>query len=166
MPLISQPLLTTDRIKIIKKIESKKCVFDQLTELFASNPIKQNQVNKLEIFDALIAREKLGNTYIGKGIAIPRAHLEIKQPMAALLIIKSGLDVETIDDLPIKIFLAIIVPNKQRDKFSSIIKMLNLILAEEENVKIFTQTDSKEYLANYFESLLATQVLASDTMEK
>lgn len=159
----SPPLLSSKRVKIIKSIESKKSAFDNLTELFDSSHHKQNNFpDKLTIFDALIAREKLGNTYIGKGIAIPRAHLDINHPIASLLVIKNGLDLETIDNLSIKVFLSILVPNKQRDEFTSIIKKLNLILSKEENVVILTSTDSEEYIANYFQSLLMTQILTSE----
>lgn len=145
------PLLTSIRIKITKKAESKKCVFDLLTTLLEKG---QSEVSKNEIFDALMAREKLGNTCAGNGIAIPRAHMKITIPRAALLIIKNGLDIETVDNKPIKLFLAVITPNKQRNNCSIIIKKLNTVLANKDHRKVLTKTDNLEYIANYFESLL------------
>lgn len=145
------PHLTPDRVKIIDKIESKKCAFDVITDILETG---QDEIKKTEIFDALIAREKLGNTCIGNGIAIPRAHVPIANPRAALLIIKKGLNIETVDQITIKVFFTLIIPNDQREKYSIIIKKLNLILIEEKNLNILNETPEAEYLANYFESIL------------
>jgi len=149
-------LLSPRRIEIIDKIESKKSVLDQLASLLAN---KQSLLTKYEIFDALVAREKLGSTCIGNGIATPRANINIIHPVAALLIIKKGLDIETVDNIPVKIFLAILIPDNQKETYSTILQKLNLILTEERNFKIFTETNSQEYLANYFESLLSTEIM-------
>ena len=146
------PHLIPERIEIIKKIESKKCVFDLLTKLLEKG---QTEVSKNEIFDALISREKLGSTCAGNGIAIPRAHMKISKPIAALLIIKKGLEIETVDNKPVKIFLALIIPEDQRKVYSKIIKKLNLILADENHHRVIMETKDHEYTANYFESLLA-----------
>lgn len=155
MLAISLPLLVPIRIQIIKKVESKKCAFDLLTSLLEK---EQHEVSRHEIFDALMAREKLGNTCLSNGIAIPRAHMKISAPRAALLIIKNGLDIETVDNKPIKVFLALITPNKRRTSCSTLIKKLNVILTNKEHIKIFTEAENQETLANYFESLL-TQIM-------
>jgi len=117
----SLPLLTAERIEIIRNIESKKCAFDLLTKLLEKS---QKTTTKNEIFDALITREKLGSTCAGNGIAIPRAHMKVNHSVAALLIIKKGLEVETVDKKPIKIFLAFIIPEEQRKEYSTFIKKL------------------------------------------
>jgi len=151
MPDNPLPLLIPERIKIIKKIESKKCAFDLLTELLEKG---QNEVNKNDIFDALISREKLGSTCTGNGIAIPRAHMDIDEPIVSLLIIKKGLEIETVDNKPIKIFVAFIIPKEGRDSFSKLIQKLNLILREEEHLSFFTRAGNQELIANYFQLLL------------
>lgn len=145
------PLLVPERVQIIKKIESKKCVFDLLTVLLEK---EQSEVDKYEIFDALVAREKLGSTCVGNGIAIPRSHLNTTKPRAALLIIKNGLEIETVDNKPIKIFLAIIAPDNQQYRCSVLIKKLIVLLSDEDNIKTLTNTKSEEFLASYFESFL------------
>jgi len=145
------PLLTPERIEIIKKIESKKCAFDLLTKLLEKG---QKTTTKNQIFDALITREKLGSTCAGNGVAIPRAHMDVDHPVAALLIIKKGLEVETVDKKPLKIFLAFIIPEEQRKKYSIFIKKLNFILTNDEHKKFFTKSDNPEQMVIYFESLL------------
>ena len=62
---------------------SKKCVLEKISHLAA----KKLDISAQELFNALIAREKIGSTGVGHGIAIP--HVKIYQqdlPFA----IKSG----------------------------------------------------------------------------
>lgn len=145
------PLLTPERISFKKKIESQKCVFDTLTSLLAKG---QSEVSKNEIFDALIAREKLGNTCIGNGVAIPRAHLEITNPRIALLVLKNGLEINSVDKKPIKLFFAVLIPEKNSKGYSKLFSTLNNKLVTEESLETFTNTKNPELLANYFEKVI------------
>jgi PTS system nitrogen regulatory IIA component len=152
MTVKTHPLLTSERITILKKVESKKCVFDSLTELLVKG---QNEVNKNEIFDALIAREKLGNTCIGGGIAIPRAQLKITNPRAALLILKKGLDINSVDKKPIKLFFALLVPENEDNDYSDLIYKINRLLTADKNQDLFNSKNDPEFMANRFQNLLS-----------
>ncbi len=146
------PLLTPDRIQFKKKIESKKCVFDILTNLLAKG---QSEVTKNQIFDALIAREKLGDTGIGNGITIPRAHLKITNPRAALLIIDKGLDIHTIDKKPLKFFFAVLIPEKNTQDYAPIFTRLNKSIASKKTIQILSSTKTPELLADHIETLIS-----------
>lgn len=153
--LKNQPILVPERVKLIKKSESKKCVFDTLTELLTKG---QSEVSKNEIFDALISREKLGNTYIGNGIAIPRSHLKITNARAALLILKKGLKLNAADKQDIRVFLAILIPENNRDDFK---KVLNEINKNKFNKEILSKTidsGNVELLTKHFEQLLHSDI--------
>ena len=145
------PLLDPERIKFIKKIESKKCVFDALTELLIKG---QKEVTKNQVFDALIAREKLGNTSIGNGIAIPKTHLPITNPRAAILVIKKGLNLGAADKQAITFFLAIIIPEKHRNQYSIMLTTLNQKLILNGIPEKIIESKNTELLAKHFENLL------------
>lgn len=154
------PLLNTDRIKFLKKIESKKCAFDVLTELLTSG---QSEVTKNDVFDVLIAREKLGNTTIGNGIAIPRAHLDITYPKAALLVLKKGIDLKSADKINVRIFLAVLIPNNILDEYSTFISTIISKMTTEERYAKHTLDDkinakNPEQLIKFFESLFIDDI--------
>ena len=149
------PILIPDRVEFIKKTESKKCVFDSLTELLVKN---QSKVSKNEIFDALIAREKLGATYIGSGIALPRAHLEIDRPRAALLVLKQGINLSSADKKPIQIFLGIILPTKDYDKYSLLLSEFNKKILLEDDIQSIVESKNKEKTAHHFDALLNSTI--------
>jgi len=158
------PLLNTDRIKFLKKIESKKCAFDVLTKLLTTS---QSEVTKNEVFDALIAREKLGNTVIGASIAIPRAHLDITYPKAALLVLKNGIDLNSADKTKVRVFLALLIPNKILGEYSNFISNITKKISTEERYSKDTLDDkinakNPEQLIHFFESLFEEDI-ASET---
>jgi PTS system nitrogen regulatory IIA component len=144
------PLLMPERIKFQKKIESKKCVFDTLTKLLEKG---QSEVTRNEIFDALISREKLGDTYIGNGVAIPRAHIKITNPRAAMLVLKKGLDLNTADKQGIQLFLGILIPHKNKEEFSLKLTEFNKNLLKDKEISKILQSQNAELIAQHFNKL-------------
>jgi PTS system nitrogen regulatory IIA component len=145
------PLLNPERIKFIKKSKSKKCVFDELTELLVKG---QKEVTRHQVFDALIKREKLGNTNIGNGIAIPKAHLTITKPRAAILVLKKGLALGAADKQETTLFLAILIPEKQRNQYSMMLNTLNQKLILNGIPETTLSSKNPELLAKHFDDLL------------
>lgn len=66
------------------------------------------------MYQVLIAREKLGSTGIGEGIAIPHVRnpviLNIRQPVVALAFLSRPIDFESIDGIPVSILFTVISP--------------------------------------------------------
>lgn len=149
------PIVVPERIEFIKKTESKKCVFDALTNLLEKG---QSEVTKNQIFDALIAREKLGETYIGNGIALPRAHIEIAHPRAALLVLKQGINLSSADKKAIQIFLGILIPAKNNEGYSSLLSTFNKKILLEKNLQSIINSGNAEMVANYFDKLLTNSI--------
>ena len=145
------PLLIPERVKFQKKIESKKCVFDTLTKLLVKG---QSEVNKNEIFDAFIAREKLGDTYIGSSIALPRAHVKITNPRAALLVLKKGLNLNTADKQSVRAFLGVLVPEKEQGEYSIILSDISKKLIKEHDLENIMNSENSDLVAQYFDNLL------------
>ncbi|MBE0387462.1 PTS system, nitrogen regulatory IIA component [Pseudoalteromonas luteoviolacea DSM 6061] len=73
--------------------------------------------NQHDILDALLNREKLGSTGIGKGIAIPHGRLAgLEKVLAIILVNQQAIPFDAYDDRNVDIFVALIVPdgeNKQ-----------------------------------------------------
>ncbi len=157
MSEITPPILLPERIKFIKKSVSKKNVFDLLTTLLVEG---QSEISSNRIFDALIKREKLGNTSIGNEIALPRAHVEIIYPRAALLVLKKPLmTTDSIDNNGISLFLALLIPKKQRSNYREVVKNMTQTLAISDKLHALTKSKNPESLSQYFNSLLTLHTL-------
>ena len=81
MTLIAK-LLPVSNICLALDASSKKRVFEQAGLLFENN----QGIARSQVFDSLFAREKLGSTGLGQGVAIPHGRIKgLKEAVAALV---------------------------------------------------------------------------------
>ena len=111
------------------QVASKKRAIECLSELVAkvTGDISQNQ-----IFESLIARERLGSTAIGHGVALPHGRIpHLPHPIAAILRLPEGVDVGAPDDQPVDILVALLVPENADDEHLQYLASLAKLLHEE-----------------------------------
>ncbi len=70
-------------------------------------------LDREDLLEVLLEREKLGSTGIGHGVAIPHAKLKgIERIVVAMGMSKNGVDFQSMDDKPVHIFFLIIAPEQ------------------------------------------------------
>jgi nitrogen PTS system EIIA component len=87
-------------------------------ELLA-NTIAQDvpNIEAEDLFRRLIARERLGSTGIGHGIAIPHCRVEnCTGTVGALITLSEAVDFDAIDSQPVDILFAMLVPEEAHDE--------------------------------------------------
>lgn len=85
----------------------KKILQEVATQIARQHPQLEEDV----IFENLIARERLGSTGIGQGIAIPHSRLEhLEQVIGCLFTLEEKVDFDAIDNKPVDILFVLIVP--------------------------------------------------------
>jgi mannitol/fructose-specific phosphotransferase system IIA component (Ntr-type) len=102
------------------------------------------------LYKKLIARESVGSTGFGDGIAIPHCSLDnINSFVIGAIISPQGVEFKALDGKPVKLLMYIIAPNKQRNDhiriLSEISKVLRIpsnvaTLLEQKNVTAFFDT--------------------------
>lgn len=94
--------------------QSKKRALEIASEIAADILKDPKQVSPM--LEGLLARERLGSTGIGHGVAIPHCRLaNLQQPLAVLLQLEQGIDYNGLDKLPVDIVLALFVPTEATD---------------------------------------------------
>lgn len=107
-------VLTVERVFTGAFGASKKRVLQTLAERLARTV---PGVTELDLFDQLVARERLGSTGLGQGIALPHCRLsEINQPVAALVKLDEAVDFESPDRQPVDLMFALVVPEAATDE--------------------------------------------------
>jgi PTS system nitrogen regulatory IIA component len=86
-----------------------------------------------EIFDSLVGRERLGSTGLGKGVALPHGRLSsLKEPIAAMAILRHGTDFDAIDGKPVDLLFALLVPEESTDEHLQILARLAALFSNQE----------------------------------
>jgi len=115
-------ILTPDRIQCKVVCKSKKDSLDILAKSITSGDASLTQT---EVFNCLLARERLGSTGLGHGIAIPHGRLKRSNiTIAAFLQLKNGINYDAVDQQPVDLMFALIVPEKSTDEHLQILSRL------------------------------------------
>ena len=81
-------LFELERITCCVQAGSKKRILENLAAMLSGNT---SQLTKNDIFDALVNREKLGSTGLGKGVAIPHGRMAaLTAPVCAFIKLDSA----------------------------------------------------------------------------
>ena len=90
--------------------QTKKEVIGELVDLLVKADVIEKKI-KSKLIEILLAREALGSTAIGQGIAIPHGKCEnVTQLTAALGISKNGINFDSLDGEPAHIFFLLVAP--------------------------------------------------------
>jgi PTS system nitrogen regulatory IIA component len=105
-------LLAPERIVCLADISSKKRGIEKLSELLLQGSPPPNDTLKFHsVFESLLNRERLGSTGLVGGVAIPHARLEpLSAPRAAFISLRTPIDYGTLDDAPVDLLFALLVP--------------------------------------------------------
>jgi PTS system nitrogen regulatory IIA component len=115
-------VIDIQRIRNDIDIHSKKRALEELSKLIAED---QPQLNATEIFDSLIARERLGATGVGYGIAIPHGRIKnCSKTTGAFIQLSEGVDFDAIDNQPVDMMFALAVPEESTDEHLQVLALL------------------------------------------
>ena len=126
MNLIAK-LLPETNVLIDLDVSSKKRVFEQVGLLFENN----NSVARSEVFDSLFAREKLGSTGLGQGVAIPHGRIRgLKEAMGAVVRMRQPIPFDAPDAQNVSIVFVLLVPDRATDMHLQILSELAQMFSE------------------------------------
>lgn len=123
-------LLTLECINLNLKGQTKQEIIDEMVEILYQGG-KLN--DKEEYKKAILAREAQSSTGLEEGIAIPHAKTSaVKIPSIAFGLSKNGVDYESLDGEPSKLFFMIVAPANASDTHIEILSKLTTMLLDDE----------------------------------
>ncbi|WP_299672333.1 PTS sugar transporter subunit IIA [uncultured Roseobacter sp.] len=100
-------LLKPEAVKVLTSASSKKRLMQDLGDLAE----QAYGLNAGDVLDALLAREALGPTGVGHGIALPHARLDgIDAVVGAFVLLDKPIDFNAVDRQPVDIAFALFAP--------------------------------------------------------
>src|SRR4030088_2966090 len=101
-------ILSPENVALDLDVSSKKRAFEQAGLIFENNcGIARSMVS-----DNLFARERLGSTGLGHGVAVPHGRIKgLKAPMAAFVRLADPIPFESPDSQPVKLLVFLLIPD-------------------------------------------------------
>jgi len=142
-------LLVPKQIAVGPVAGSKKRLLEQLSELLARGA---DDLEAADIFDCLLARERLGSTGLGEGVAIPHARMPgNRHTLAAFVRLDQGIDFDAIDHQPVDLFFALLVPEESAESHLQLLAQLAEMFRDPELRKRLRDTKDPHALLHLLE---------------
>jgi PTS system nitrogen regulatory IIA component len=114
-------LLSATQVILELEASSKKRVFEQAGMLFE----KHLGLARTLVFDSLFAREKLGSTGLGQGIAIPHGRIKgLKHAAGAFMRLTNPVPFDSPDGRPVNLLFVLLVPEQATEQHLQILSEL------------------------------------------
>lgn len=126
MNLISR-LLPVSNVLLDLHASSKKRVFEQAGLLFENH----QGIARAAVFDSLFARERLGSTGLGQGVAIPHGRIKgLKEAVAAFVRLAEPVPFDAPDGRPVRLLIFLLVPEQATQQHLDILSELAQMLSD------------------------------------
>ncbi|MFZ5503607.1 MAG: PTS sugar transporter subunit IIA [Pseudomonadota bacterium] len=140
-------ILPPDNILLDTESTSKKRVFERVGLLLENN----QQISHGEIFDSLFAREKLGSTGLGHGVAIPHGRINhLREAAGAFVKTAHPIPFDAPDGLPVNFIFVLLVPEHATDLHLQILGDLAQMFSEPRFRSQLADSDSEASIHQLF----------------
>ena len=122
-------ILPATQVLVDVKATSKKRAFEEAGLLFE----QLHNFSRAIITDSLFARERLGSTSLGHGVAIPHGRVKgLKSPMAALFRLAKLIVFDAPDEQPVGLLIFLLVPEAATQKHLEILAEIAEMLSDQD----------------------------------
>lgn len=120
-------ILPPPQVLVSVEATSKKRAFEEAGLLFEN----LHGLNRALITDSLFARERLGSTGLGHGVAIPHGRIKgLKTPMAAIFQLQTPIGFDAPDEQAVNLLVFLLVPEAATQKHLEILSEIAELLSD------------------------------------
>ena len=120
-------ILPVANVVVDVDVTSKKRVFEHAGMLFENH----HAIARALVTDNLFARERLGSTGLGHGVAIPHGRIKgLKNPLAAVSRVLQPIPFDAPDDEPVKLLIFLLVPEAATQRHLEILSEIAEMLSD------------------------------------
>lgn len=131
---------------------SKKRVLEQAAEVIATG---SSDLISRQLFDQLMARERLGSTGLGEGVALPHCRLDgTRSITGAFLHLASPIDFDSDDGEPVDLIFVLVVPSEAEGAHLDVLKNVARVLGDPTSrERLRAPTDDTDLYSNLLDLL-------------
>ena len=124
-------ILSLENVQLDIEVSSKKRAFEQAGLIFENNC----GIARSTVTDNLFARERLGSTGLGHGVAVPHGRIKgsksLKNPIAAFVRLSSPIPFESPDGRPVSLLFFLLIPDHVTQQHLEILSEIAELFSDE-----------------------------------
>ena len=114
-------ILPVSHVVLDLNVSSKKRLFEEAGQLLS----EEAGLSQEDVFNCLFAREKLGSTALGKGVAIPHGRTgAVKDTVSAFFRLQTPIAFDAPDEQPVSLVFILLVPENASTKHLNVLSEL------------------------------------------
>jgi PTS system nitrogen regulatory IIA component len=130
--------LPSSNVVLDLDVSSKKRAFEQAGLIFENNC----GIARSVVSDNLFARERLGSTGLGHGVAVPHGRIKgLKAPLAAFVRLKTPIPFESPDGQPVNLLVFLLIPDNVTQQHLEILSEIAEMFSDEAFRALLTTAD-------------------------
>jgi len=144
--MLPQGFLQPRQISLSHPAASKKKALEAVSELLASGG---GMLTADLIYEQVLERERLGSTGLTHGIALPHARIKgLAQATGAFLRLLEGVDFDALDDQPVDLIFALLVPESSTQEHLDLLATLAGMFNDASLCEEIRQAEEAEQILN------------------
>jgi len=148
--MLLSDLLSPDRIRCHVHSSSKKRLLEIISKELARN---SDDLSQREIFESLCARERLGSTGLGNGVAIPHGRVKGSDEIhAAFICLKKPIPFDAADGKPVDLLFAMTVPESCNEDHLNLLAQVAELFSDPDLLKELREAASPSMLLQLLSS--------------
>lgn len=147
---ILDPATTRSRVDA----QSRKRAIEIASDLLAA---RHPELSARTLFDALMARERLGSTALGEGVAIPHCRAECSGIIGGFLQLASPVEYDAPDGAPVDLLFVLVVPPDEATAHLEVLATLARLFQDPESRRRLRQQTADHALYEELVSLVRSQ---------
>ena len=121
-------ILLRENVALDLEVSSKKRAFEQAGLIYENNC----GIARSIVSDNLFARERLGSTGLGHGVAVPHGRIKgLKAPLAAFVRLKDPIPFESPDGQPVNLLIFLLIPDQVTQQHLEILSEVAEMFSDE-----------------------------------
>lgn len=147
-------ILSKESIIAKNQCASKRQLLEQLSHLAG----EQTGIDERIVFDALLERERLGTTGVGRGVALPHTRLVGLDHIFCAFIKSEPVDFDAIDSKPVDLIFLLLAPEESGADHLKALAKLSRILRDDTTAESLRRAKTREDIYTLIEQFDAQEM--------
>ncbi len=144
--------LNTELILVNAQISSAKKLLEEMAHLLTK--ALDSETRKKDIYHQLLEREKLGNTGIGNGVALPHSRCpQASTAVVAIISLNQGVDYDSIDRQHVDLAFGLLVPEDASQEHLNLLADIARLMSKPANKNKLSAANSPEQMFRMIQDL-------------
>lgn len=133
--------LNENLIQVQSEVSSSKRLLESMAALLTTG--LGPEAKEKDVYHLLLEREKLGNTGVGNGVAIPHSRCDFtEQAVVAIITLENGVDYDSLDRQPVDVAFGLLVPQAATQDHLNLLADIARLMSNDNNKSTLAAADT------------------------